>query len=115
MFVQGTEDAFFLRKLQPHEIQLQGLEASSDLRRREMMHYHELQGHNVYSVFCHHQILILFSVSCPFGPIALFIQCRVTTSTVLIQGDLLLRLGFALCLCRAMDIFTKFLAIVLFL
>lgn len=80
-----------------------------------MMHYHELQGHNVYSVFCHHQLLILFCASCPFGPIGLFIQCRVNTLTVLIQGDLLLTLGFALCLCTAMDVLTKFLAIVLFL
>lgn len=79
------------------------------------MHYHELQGHNVYSVFYHHLILILFCVCCPFGPIALLIQCKVSISTVLIQGDLLLVLGFALCLCTVMDIFMKFLAIVLFL
>lgn len=79
-----------------------------------MMHFHELQGHKVYSVFCHHQTLILFCVSCPFGSIALFIQCRVNTSTVLIQGELLFTLGFALCPCTLMGIFTKFLAIALF-
>lgn len=53
------------------------VEASSDPRGRGIMHYHELQGHNVCSVFCHHQILILFCVCCLFGPIALFIQCKV--------------------------------------
>lgn len=79
-----------------------------------MIDCHDLQGHNVYSVFCHYQILIVFCACCPFGPIALFIQHKVNTSTVLIQGDLLLTLDFALCPCTAMDIFTKFLAIVVF-
>lgn len=79
-----------------------------------MTHYDGLsllQGQDAYSVFCHHQMLRLLCDSCPFVSIALFIQCRVNTSTVLIPGDLLLTLDFALCLHTVLGVFTKFLAI----
>lgn len=90
---------------------------SQGKREREVTHYHGLsllQGQDAFSVFCHHQMLRLLCDSCPFVSIALFIQCRVKTSTVLIQGDLLLTQDFALCLHTVLGIFTKLLAIVSF-